>query len=302
MGVRYTVKQVADLTGVPAATLRAWERRYGVVAPQRSSSRYRLYDDAEVARLARMAELVREGTPASLAAERVATLATETAPPPDPGPRHPVAAPAGQAPAFTELVLAAQRYDQRLLTTVLDGAFARSSFETTLEQWLMPALTELGYAWERGDVDISGEHFVSAAVHRRLSAAFDAAGANTDAPVVLVGLAPGALHQLGALAFAVCLRRQGIDVRFLGADVPQHSWVHSVRTLRPAGVIISVPMSWDADPATRLVHTLRADHPEVVVWTGGHGITDRGHELAVPTLPPSAVEAALLVTRELRGR
>ena len=69
---RYTVKQVADLTGVAPATLRAWERRYAVVAPQRSSSRYRLYDQADVRRLTRMAELVREGSPASLAASRCA--------------------------------------------------------------------------------------------------------------------------------------------------------------------------------------------------------------------------------------
>ncbi|WP_431473420.1 MerR family transcriptional regulator [Ornithinimicrobium sp. W1665] len=52
MTVRYTVKQVSGLTGVATDRLRAWERRYGVVEPGRSESRYRLYDDEDVARSA----------------------------------------------------------------------------------------------------------------------------------------------------------------------------------------------------------------------------------------------------------
>ena len=45
----YTVKHAAELTGIPAATLRMWERRYAVVTPVRSESGYRLYDDGRCA-------------------------------------------------------------------------------------------------------------------------------------------------------------------------------------------------------------------------------------------------------------
>ena len=74
----YTVKQVASLTGVPATTLRAWERRYGVVSPARTESRYRHYTDDEVARLRRMADLIADGTPASLAASQVGTRSNQS--------------------------------------------------------------------------------------------------------------------------------------------------------------------------------------------------------------------------------
>ena len=288
---RYTVKQVAELTGVAPATLRAWERRYAVVDPQRSDSRYRLYDDADVRRLSRMAQLVRAGSPASLAATQVRDEASDR--------EVPVEVSSADGPPVTDLILAAQRYDQTLLTGVLDRALAGASFEHALEGWLMPALTELGRAWERGEVDVASEHFVSATVQRRLSAAFDAAGLNEGAPVVLVGLPPGALHQLGALAFSVCLRRQGIDVRFLGADVPLQSWDHSVRTLRPSGVVVSVPMPRDASPAAELVSLLTGAHPAVRVWVGGHGTSTQAPDLA---LPPSAVEAARTVSRDLLRR
>ena len=69
----YSVRQVATITGVPASTLRTWERRYGVVEPDRTESRYRLYDDRDLARLQRMADLVAQGAPASIAAQQVAS-------------------------------------------------------------------------------------------------------------------------------------------------------------------------------------------------------------------------------------
>lgn len=320
---RYTVKQVAALTGVPAATLRAWERRYGVVSPQRSDSRYRLYSTDDVTRLTRMAELVRRGSPASLAAEHVlATL--DTAYPA-------VSVPAGsdelpaQAPPVSDLVTAAQTYDQAMLTRVLDSALAGISFEAAASTWLLPALEEVGSAWERGDLDIAGEHFVSAAVHHRLATAFDAAGVHTGAPVAVVGLPPGAQHALGTLTFAVCLRRQGIDVRFLGADLPADSWHHTVQTVQPDGVVVSVPTPGDASAAAALVGRVLSEASGVHLWVGGRGgaAALAGTAAAVPAdadpdtrpttvdgqvdgqvhvLPPSVVDAALDVARTLHDR
>ncbi|ANS79126.1 Transcriptional regulator, MerR family [Serinicoccus hydrothermalis] len=293
-GVRYTVKQVAEATGIPSATLRAWERRYAVVEPQRSSSHYRLYDQEDVRRLTHMAELVRQGTPASLAASQVRdSLTAPIAAPPGAGP-------VGHGPPVAELIQAAQRYDETQLSQVLDRALAGVSFEQALEGWLLPALSALGRAWERGEVDISGEHFVSAAVQRRLSTAFDAAGPNAGAPVALVGLPPGALHLLGTMGFAVCLRRQGIDVRFLGADVPHESWEHSVAALQPAGVVISVPMPRDGAPAARLIESLQSAHPQMPLWVGGHG-ADEAKLAGSRHLPVSVVEAARTVSRRLHA-
>lgn len=303
---RYTVKQVSELTGVPPATLRAWERRYAVVAPQRSDSRYRLYDEEDVSRLTRMAELVRQGSPASLAADhvRLSMAAPSSA-------AAAVTAPDAPPPPVEDLVRAGQTYDQSLLTALLDDAFARASFEVAVERWLIPALTAVGEAWERGELDVSGEHFVSAAVHRRLAVAFDAAGLNTGAPVALVGLPPGAFHALGALAFAVCLRRLGVDVRFLGADVPTESWTLSVQTLHPAAVVVSVPMPGDARAAAGLVRALAGE--ESALWLGGRGgdataeRLRRGSGAGTPpvefrALPESVVEAAVELATVLHGR
>lgn len=297
---RYTVKQVAALTGIPAATLRAWERRYAVVEPQRAASGYRLYGDHEVARLTRMAELVAAGSPASLAAQEV--VRTLPAPPerfegavPERLSRG-LDRPGGPDPDL--LVEAARTFDPVLLDRVLDEAFARGSFENVVEGWLMPALGDLGDAWSEGRVDVAGEHFVSGAVHRRLAHWFEAAGAVPGAPVVLVGLPAGAFHQLAAIAFATFLRRNGMDVRYLGADVPEEGWSRAVEQLRPAAAVVGVPTLADAESA---VAALRAIDGAAVAMVGGAGAEAVAEAAtAVVVLPAGLTDAVVAVGGAVR--
>ena len=105
--------------------------------------------------------------------------------------------------------------------------------------------TELGEGWVAEEISVAGEHFVSAAVHRRLSQAFEAAGTAVNAPVVMVGLPPRTMHELAALALATCLRRRGVDVRYLGADLPVASWVSAARRLEPAAVALSLDETFE---------------------------------------------------------
>jgi MerR family transcriptional regulator, light-induced transcriptional regulator len=311
--VRYTVKQVSQLTGISTDLLRAWERRYSVVAPRRTASRYRLYGDDDVARLRRMAELVAQGAPASLAAEQAlaespptdgrqdGAAATAGRPPvptlppavrDDGAPWAPLALPSSALPPVDALAEAARDLDRAALEHTLDRALAAGSFESVVDEWLTPALVRVGEAWVEEEVSVAGEHFVSAAVHRRLSQAFDAAGTAINAPVVVVGLPPQTLHELGALAFAICLRRRGVDVRYLGADLPVESWVSAVRRLSPAAVAVSVPRTADAPAAEQLVHALADAHPQLRIFAGGRGVADWGGDQPAVVLEGSVTRSA----------
>ena len=133
----------------------------------------------------------------------------------------------------------------------------------------MPALLRLGQAWHRGEVSVAGEHFVSAGVHRRLAAALDAVPHHAGAPRVLVGLARGSRHELGVLAFSVALARAGLDVVYVGGDLPPDSWVVAATTQRPAAVVIGVPAAEDVPAVRDTVAALAAARPELLVLLGG---------------------------------
>lgn len=258
----YTVKRAAALTGIPADTLRMWERRYAVVEPARSEGGYRLYDDAALRRLSAMRSLVDSGWTAREAARRV--LADEA--------RGVDVAPAPAADVRGDigaLARIAREYDGPALDAVLDEGFAVGSFEQVVDSWLMPALGALGAAWRDGSVTVAGEHFVSGAVSRRLAASYDAAARGTSGPCVVVGLARGSRHELGVLAFATALRRAGLLVVYVGGDLPPEEWVDLVAVRGAAGVVLGVPTPEDVPAVRETVEAVTRAHPQVVVSVGG---------------------------------
>ena len=301
----YTIKRAAELTGVPAATLRAWERRYDVVEPQRTEAGYRLYDDETLARLRTMAELVANGWTASTAAAEAGrrhsgTGSPSPAPSATPGPPAPSRAdgpPSSGDEATRRLLDAAAAMDPAGVAAVLDERFATGSFEAVVDDWLMPALVELGEAWADGRLTVAGEHLVAHTVLRRLAAAFDAAASRVGGPRVVVGLPAGAHHELGIFAFAVALRRLGVDVVYLGADLPTDAWTAALTAHTARCVVIGVPRRPDARTASTLAKAL-ADHHGVTVCVGGSHQDDVD---AATRLGHAVGPAAVAVSRLLRG-
>lgn len=270
----YTIKQAARLTGVSEASLRAWERRYAVVVPLRSEAGYRLYDDAALATISTMRRLVDEGWSPATAAEAVRTGSIpSTRPPAVPPQGDPSTGILGAVTAMQQFLRAAAALDTAGIERSLDDAFSLGSFEHVADSWLFPTLDALGEGWARGEIDVAGEHAASHAVHRRLSAAFDAAGSRSRGPAVVVGLPSGSQHELGALAFATAIRRRGLDVLYLGANVPISSWETAVRSHAARAVVLAVVTEEDRPAALAVVRQLEtAATPageDVVVCTGG---------------------------------
>ena len=285
----FTVKRAAELTGLSPDTLRVWERRYRVVAPERSPGGYRLYDDAALRRLAAMKGLVDSGWSVRAAAERVLRDATS-----DRGSWE--ASPPGSGDVMA-LAAAGRELDPQALTAALDAGFAAGPFERVVDDWLMPSLERLGSAWSTGDVSVAGEHFVSAAVQRRLAAGFDALPPGTGRPVV-VGLARGCRHELGVLAFAVAARRQGLHVVYVGGDLPPEDWAATVRAREAGAAVIGVPSADDVPAVRETVQALHREDPDLLVRVGGA----HQHAVAGPAEPLGhrIGDAASALARSLR--
>lgn len=273
----YTIKHAAELTGVPAATLRAWERRYGLGQPTRTDSGYRLYDERALADIRAMQLLLDAGWAPRQAAAEVIRLAGNVGPVLAPVASSSAATEADQQAAVEAFVAAAAAMNDLAMRRVLDEGFGRASFETAFDSWLAPALRALGGAWVDGRIDIAAEHFASAAVMRRLSAAYESAALVQGAPRVLVGLAPGAFHELGALAFATALRRAGLAAIYVGPNLPIEAWLTALDQDATAAVAISVVSDEEVSVARTLVLAITAQHPRVLVSAGGpqaHALAD----------------------------
>ncbi len=287
----YTITQAARLTGVSVASLRAWERRYRVVVPTRNESGYRLYDEAALAAISTMRRLIDHGWSAGAAA--AAVRSGDVPRPPDEPAGGEVATGVARGDAATYLqrfVVSAARMDTVGMEESLDGGFALGSFEHVVDAWLFPTLEALGEGWARGEIDVAGEHAASHAVHRRLSAAFDAAGSRSRGPAVVVGLPAGSQHELGALAFATAIRRRGLDVLYLGANVPVSSWETAARSHAAQAAVLAVVTPEDRGAAVTVAQRLMNEELVPLVCSGGAA----GADLApgIRTLAPSIRAAA----------
>ncbi len=280
----YTIKAASARSGVGIPLLRAWERRYGVVAPTRTASGYRLYDEEAIERLRAMRQLIAHGWSAQQAAtrisesgpEEVAALAHSLVPAGDGA----VAANAesGHGPIkgstavdlIARMLESARDLDAERLEAALDEAFSSGRFELVADRIVMPALREVGDAWERGEVSVAGEHAASHAILRRLAMAYEGAGGGDVERPVLVGLGPGSRHELGAFAFAIAARRSGLPVLYLGPDLPAESWAAAAEGRGARAAVVGVPTRADVRRATEVLEALRsARGADIVLAVGG---------------------------------
>lgn len=189
--------------------------------------------------------------------------------------------------ATTRLVAAAAALDPAAVSAVLDERFTLGSFESVVDDWLMPALEEVGLAWADGRISVAGEHLVAHAVLRRLATAYDAAASRTDGPTVIIGLPAGVHHELGIFAFAVALRRLGLTTVYLGPDLPAPAWSAALDAHSARCAVLSAPGAEDVPAAREVVSALRASHPDAAIFVGGGrqddvdlpGTTHLGHAI-----------------------
>lgn len=237
--------------------LRAWERRYGLVSPQRTDSRYRLYSDDDVEILKGAKALVEEGL-------RIAEIARL--------PRDQLRQAAGRPPkgaiadgpwplhAHLEAAIDAiaaldgERLDKLLFRMSGMGALPAREI---CERLLLPLLREIGDRWEKKRLSIAAEHFGSTIVRTRLQNLLASeARHGPDAAKVVCACPEGELHEGGLLAFAVHAAGSGFDVIFLGANSPLDEILAAAETTQARAVALSITRPLGKALRTQLIARL----------------------------------------------
>jgi DNA-binding transcriptional MerR regulator len=207
----YRIKRVAHITGINPATLRAWERRYGLVAPDRTGSGYRLYSDEDVAMLSRIKTLVDEGLTIGEAISRV-RRGTEPLPLDAGGP--------SMRDLRLRLLEALMTFDRRGAVEAYEEVLSLPP-ERRVEELLLPVLRHVGELWASNECGVGQEHFATAFVRGKLAGIIeDLDTGAARGPEAVCGGVPGELHECGLLAAAIHLATRGWRVVYLGTNMP----------------------------------------------------------------------------------
>ena len=296
--MRYTVRAAARATGVTEGRLRTWERRYGIPKPGRSDTGRRLYDDDDLAMIRRMVALTDAGLSAAEAAEAVlAEAATGVIPSTDVAP-EPERVP---DPTVEALVAAAGHFDERGIVRLIGQAADEYGWPEVIDAVLLPALRATGEQWERGDISLAHEHFLSELVRRQIAVQIAASPANEQAPVVVLACPPTERHDLGLMGMWLCLRLRGAKVVYLGADVPAVALIGTVEETGAPAVVLSAVASSSRPDLVIVARSVATSRQAPKLYVGGSAVhaTEGRAELMGVRLPPSIVESARLIASEL---
>ncbi|UCC61973.1 MAG: MerR family transcriptional regulator [Anaerolineae bacterium] len=274
----FNLRAVVQETGVRPDTLRAWERRYGLPQPQRTSGGHRLYSQRDLNILKWLVARQEEGLSISNAVDLWNQLESEGQNPlhmPEYAAAQPpvavAAGPVGETVAEMRdnWVAACLAFDEQRADQVLTQAFALYPVETVSFELLQEGLSRIGQGWYQGEVTVQQEHFASELAMRRLEALVLATPPPTRAERILAACPPGEDHVFSLLLLTLLLRRQGWNVLYLGANVP----VERLETIIAAGrPQLTVSVAQQLHTAASLLEMAQALQKENVALAYGGGV------------------------------
>jgi len=228
----YPIRTVSNLTGVNPVTLRAWERRYGLLKPHRTVSGHRLYTQEDVDLINEVVRQLDAGISVSqvrVSRAKLHATALPEAPAPD-----------AWAGPLLSMLGAIGRFDEQAVEQTYDEVLSLYPLDVVLSRLIVPLLRELGRRWEKGgETAVAEEHFFGVYLRNKLGARLHQRGAKGIGVRLLAACLPGEHHENGLLLFALAAQERGYRVVMLGADMPLEELATAAHHGRARAIVLS---------------------------------------------------------------
>lgn len=265
----FPIRTVSSLTGVNAITLRAWERRYGLIRPVRTPTGHRLYRREDIDVIHRAVALIDKGISIGQVKKSLDLAPTSTQlEVATPWPRH-----------QSRMVSAIARFDEEELEDAYNEVLSLYPIDQVTQSLLLPLLRELGRRWESAEGGVAEEHFFAVYLRNKLGARFHHRARGAAGPRLLTACLPAEQHEIGLLLFALTAIDHGLRPVLLGANTPLIELPIAAKRAHCDAVVLSGSMSPQRS-------VLREELPKLVatatvpVFVGG-AVSVREHDAIV---------------------
>jgi len=211
----YSIKELENLSGIKAHTIRIWEKRYNLIEPHRTTTNIRYYTDQELKKILNVAMLNRHGIKISNIAklsdrelkEEILRVSTGNA---------------NLENTIDSMIISMVDMDEIKFTSLLNKMISKYGFTDAFINIVYPFLDKVGILWMAGDVNPAQEHFVSNIIRQKILAAVEGISSvfNANSNKFLLFLPEGEWHEIGLLFSHYLLKEAGHDVIYLGQSVP----------------------------------------------------------------------------------
>ncbi len=233
----YTIKDLEKLSGIKAHTIRIWEKRYGLIEPQRTSTNIRTYCDLDLKRLLNISLLNQNG----LKISKIARLSNDEL---SDKINHLQQSPTDTESQIKGLTIAMIELDEEKFEKILSRSVIQMGFEDTIIKVIYPFFQKIGIMWQTGIINPAQEHFITNLIRQKLIVAIDSQ-INTNHGnhrSFILFLPEGELHELGLLFFAYLIKKRGHRLIYLGQSVPMNDLIE-VTKLRPSDYLVTAFIS-----------------------------------------------------------
>lgn len=215
MASKYSIRDLEQLSGIKAHTLRIWEQRYGILKPERTATNIRWYTADELKKILNISLLNTNGIKishiAGMSNEEIANKVHEI-----------ISGENVESEYVTSLVIAMVEYEEERFEKIFSGCILRLGYERTIEQIILPFLRKIGVMWQTGSINPAQEHFVTNLVRQKIIVAIDSCltPVKPDARKIVFFLPNGELHELALLYYYYLFKARGYRCLYLGQSVP----------------------------------------------------------------------------------
>jgi DNA-binding transcriptional MerR regulator/methylmalonyl-CoA mutase cobalamin-binding subunit len=278
-GYKYPIKVVSQMTGLSVHVIRAWEKRYNVVEPDRTDTNRRLYSEEDIEKLKLLNEALHQGYNiggiANLSLSELKNLLSK---------ETQVIADYknDSASALSEKIVeeilsdcigAIKKYNAKHLESILLNASAKLTQPVLIEELIIPLVYKVGEMWYEGEIRVANEHLASSVIRGFLFNLLESYSASDNAPVVVSATPRGQEHELGALIAGVVAASSGWRVVYLGSNLPAEEVGAVVSQLNARVVALSIVYPKDDPLLPKELRKIKQIlHSGVTVITGGRAV------------------------------
>jgi len=267
----YNIKMISKLLDLPAVTIRQWENRYGVIEPVRDENGHRIYSDQDVKDLRWLLEQTKHN---GLSIKHAAKLLEEQR---SAGEQKqdelPITATDHQSHSQLKerLYAALLSVNSAEANRYIDLGFSMVEFDVMLHEILVPTLVRIGDEWESGLISVAQEHFATELIKHRLFQFMRLFDHNRLYPTMLAACPAEERHEVGLIIFTLFLRRKGVDIVYLGTDVPLEGLVEMQARLNIEYVLLSATDRSKMNQHLEYMKQVYEAKPESKFIVGGAG-------------------------------
>lgn len=274
----FGIQKVSEMTGISSITLRAWERRYGIIQPKRAEGGHRLYSSEDVDDII-WVKKQKEEKGISLG-QTMELLKIRRGIEPQNQQKIPPQIGGGSFEDFsTEIFDAFINYEMKLADKLINISLAMYDFEEVCHYIFIPILHRVGNEWAEGRLSVAQEHLISSFLERRIQSFLIEV---PDQPIAVraIALCPDLeQHKIGLLLFSLFLNKRGVQVYFLGQNTPVDYLEKLIVVNHVQLVCISMTIKQSSENIQDMITKLSHSFPDITFVIGGEGTDFLSEEL-----------------------